>query len=848
MNIRSFFILFTLCFFSVALSQENTVLTKDKKTLNITRASKKPKIDGVLDDKIWENAEIATDFIQFRPDIGNSLPKEKRTEVKMAYDDKAIYVAAYLYDDPELIMKQLVNRDNFGQTDFFAVVINPNNDAQNDTQFFVFSSGQQADAIANPSIGEDFSWNAVWQSAVKTHDDGWSLEIEIPYRTLRFAEEENPIWGLQFHRQFRRDRSQYTWNPLDPTKGNIGLYHGELHGLSGLKPPTRLIFYPFTTGILDSFDGTTETTLRLGMDVKYGITDNFTLDATLIPDFSQAGFDNLVLNLGPFEQTFAEQRQFFTEGVDLFSKGGLFFSRRVGSAPTGELDLSENEEADVPDEVKVLNAVKVSGRTKDGWGIGIFNAITEKTYATITKREEIFDDNNEVIDTLVTKRQELVEPFANYNILVVDKQFAGNSAISLINTNVMREGDFRDGNATALVANLVNKKNTYRLDSELRMSNVNYQNQPSETGFSSFLFVGKVAGNFRYSFDHRFADTKYEINDLGLNFRNNRNDFGIDFSYQTFEPTGKLNSYRFNFFSNYRRLVKPDTFSNFNFGGGYRAFTKKLDAYGFRLFIEPGKQYDFFESRDGRPFIFENFVSTGGWISTNYNRVFAIDARANIGTLFEGGRDLFTYDFNIEPRVRVSDKLLLIYGLSFDYTNGDRGYATEVDDQPILGERNRQIVTNTISGSYTFNPFHTLGLTFRHYWDTVKYDYELFTLLDNGRLTTDSGFNLDNLGEDPNINFSTWNVDLSYSWQFAPGSFLTALYRNQIFNFDENSEYGFSESLDLLFRQPMQNIFSLRLQYFLDFNNVKSIFKKKNKKQDGQANIHNASRPFHTLP
>ena len=807
-QIKSSFLL--LCFLFAVFNAH----CQDKKELNITRAEKAPKIDGELNDKVWENAEIATDFIQFKPEIGNTLPRNKRTEVKVSYDDQAIYVAAYLYDNPEKIMSQIVNRDNFGQTDFFLVVLNPNNDAQNDTSFFVFSSGQQADAISNPTIGEDFSWNAVWSSAVKMKDDGWTVEMKIPYRTLRFADQENPTWGLQFHRQFRRDRSQYTWNPIDPTKGYIGLYNGELKGLDNLKPPLRLNLYPFSTGILNSFDGDIDTDLTFGMDVKYGITDNFTLDATLIPDFSQAGFDNIVLNLGPFEQTFSEQRQFFTEGVDLFSKGGLFFSRRVGGRPSGELDLAENEDADVPNEVKVLNALKVSGRTKDGWGLGLFNAITEKTYATVT--------DNDTGD----KRQEVVEPFTNYNILVVDKQFGGNSAISLINTNVTREGEFRDANATALVANLVNKKNTYRVDTELRMSNVNYQNDPSETGFSSFLFVGKVAGNFRYSFDHKFADTKYNINDLGLNRRNNQNDFGFDFSYQTFEPSGRLNNYRFNFFSNYRRLVDPNTFARFNFGGGYRAFTKNQNAHGFRLNIQPGKQYDYFESRDGRPFIFENSVSAGAWFSSNYNKVFAIDLRANAATLFEEGRDLFRYDFEIEPRIRFSDQLLLTYGLNFENRNGDRGYATSVDDNSIFGERNRQIVTNTISGNYTFNPFHSLGLTFRHYWDTVQYDYDLFTLLDNGRLTAEEGYNIDNVGDDPNINFSTWNIDLSYSWQFAPGSFLTALYRNQLFNFDENSEDNFTESLDLLFQQPMQNTFSLRVQYFIDFNGLKSVFKK----------------------
>jgi hypothetical protein len=168
----------------------------------------------------------------------------------------------------------------------------------------------------------------------------------------------------------------------------------------------------------------------------------------------------------------------------------------------------------------------------------------------------------------------------------------------------------------------------------------------------------------------------------------------------------------------------------------------------------------------------------------------------------------------------------LRYGLNFDFRNGDRGYATSENDEPIFGERNRQRVTNTLSGNYNFNPFHSISLSFRHYWDTVKYDTELFTLLDNGRLTSDSGYTIDNVSDNPNINFSTWNIDLSYSWQFVQGSFLTFLYRNQLFNNDENVEDGFNDSLNLLFDQPVQHTFSLRLQYFIDFNGIKSIFRK----------------------
>jgi hypothetical protein len=806
------FILYSLFFFGLLANSQ------DKKQLQIQRTEVAPKIDGVLDDAIWNTSEIATNFIQFSPDVGNKLPKHERTEVRMTYDDNAIYVAAYLYDNPEKIMKQLTSRDNFGQTDFFALVLNPNNDSQNNTQFFVFSSGVQADALASPSIGEDFSWNAVWDSAVKINDDGWSLEMKIPYRTLRFDNQEEPVWGLQFHRHFRRFRSQYTWNPIDVTKGYVGLYNGELKGLKGIKPPTRLIFYPFTTGIVDSFDGDTSTDITFGMDVKYGITENFTLDATLVPDFSQAGFDNVVLNLGPFEQTFSEQRQFFTEGVDLFSKGGLFFSRRIGGAPSGQIEFDEDiETVNAPNEVKLLNAVKLSGRTKNGLGIGVFNAITEKTNAIIT--------NNATGES----RSEVIEPFTNYNILVVDKQFNGNSSVSLINTNVMREGNFRDANVTALRSDLINKRNTFRWIAEGKMSHVNYQLSEAETGFSSYFFAGKVAGNLRYSFNHNYADTKYEINDLGLQFRNNFNNFGSDVSFEIFEPKGKLNSYRINAFFNYRMLANPGVYTGMNFGANYRATTTKLDFFRFRLNIEPGKQYDYFESRDGRFFIFENFVNTGGYFSSNYNRVFALDFGANFGTLFEDGRDFFTYDFEFSPRVRFNDNFLMVYELSFIHRNGDRGYATEVSGEPIFGERQRQIVTNSISANYTFDPFHVLALTFRHYWDTVTYNYNMYTLQNNGRLTTATGFTKDNIGANPDINFSTWNIDLSYSWQFAPGSFLTALFRNQLFDSNENSTASYRNSLSTLFEQPMQNTFSLRLQYFIDSTDVKRMFRDKNK-------------------
>lgn len=808
--------------------------TLDKKTLNIKRTDVAPKIDGVLDDKAWEEAEVATDFTQFRPEMGVQPKPHQKTEVKMTYDDDAIYVSAYLHDNPEDIQRQLTSRDNFGQSDFFLLVLNPNNDAQNDTEFFVFSSGTQADAIANPSNGEDFGWSAVWDSSVKIVDDGWIVEMKIPYRTLRFSKDVK-TWGLQFHRRFQVDNTQYTWNPLDRTKGNIGLYHGELTGIENIEPPTRLIFYPFASTVFNNMD---PSIYRLGLDVKYGVTENFTLDATLIPDFSQAAFDNVRLNLGPFEQTFGEQRQFFQEGVDLFNKGGLFFSRRIGSAPTGGVNLAANEEivGEFPSEVKVLNAMKLSGRTKKGLGVGILNAITEKTDVTVRN-----------IDT-GERRLETVEPFTNYNILVVDQQFNGNSSISLVNTNVMREGDFRDANVTALVADISNKRNTYNIRGNVRMSNRNLPTG-TETGLSSFFLIRKAHGNFRYSFDHRFSNENFDINDLGLNFRNNFNNFGIDVNYRIFEPTEKLNNFFVNFFVNYRRLYKPSEFSGANLGIFVNGQTKKLLNFNANINFEPGKQFDFFEPRDfenKRFFVFKNIGFIRGGINTNNNKLLSVGLGLSTFHAFDSERDLFGYNIDISPSFRLSDKFRLNFNYSYQNNKGSRGFANNSNNLPdeiVFGERDIETVENSISGSYTFNPFHTVSLSLRSFWSTVTYDDRPYFLQDDGSLIEQSQtFAELGLG-DSNVNFNTWNMDLNYTWQVGPGSFLTALYRNQLFNSGTNSEDTYFESLGNLFDQDINHIFSVRLQYFIDYNSIKGVFKKK-QTQQGQANINRNSRAY----
>ncbi|WP_298498446.1 DUF5916 domain-containing protein [uncultured Algibacter sp.] len=824
---------FILLFFSFFLHLNG----QTKKLYQITRTLKAPNIDGVLNESIWSNLQVATDFIQFKPEVGKSPTKEKRTEVKMCYDDNAIYISAYLYDNPEDIMRQFTQRDNFGQSDFFGIIFNPNNDAQNNTEFFIFSSGTQADAVESPSNGEDFGWNAVWESAVKIVDDGWIIEVKIPYRALRFTQQEDPTWGIQFHRQYRKTRSQFTWNAIDVTKGNYGLYNAELRGLKNIIPPTRLSFYPYASGLVSSFKDETDTDFAAGLDVKYGITENITLDATLIPDFSQAGFDNVRLNLGPFEQQFAEQRQFFTEGIDLFNKGDLFYSRRVGDTPSIFPDTEDNEEIkNYPDKVQLINAVKISGRTKKGLGIGFFNAITKKTFATIEKTE-ITNENLPSESTVKTKRDVVVEPLANYNIMVLDQQFNKNSSVTLINTNVTRNGDFKDANVTGLLLDLVNKKNTYGAIGEIKMSSFN-DIENIDNGYSAKLGAGKNSGKFRYSLVYNYADDNFDINDLGIQFRNNYSNFSTEMSYRIFEPTKSFNNLYVGSWFNYNQLASPNTYTGANMGFNINATTKKLHSFGINGNWNIGKQYDYFEPRNGfnSYFVTKNYAQSNVWISSNYNNLFAIDSNFGYALFFDEERHNFNnWWYGITPRFKFNDKLLIVLGYSFDDYTADRGYINnqKVDDEIIFGQRKRIETTLSISGSYIFNPFNALTLSFRNYLSRVTYDNQVYNLQDNGSLEVSNTHTKTTIGEDsdfnPDANFNTWNLDFSYTWQFAPGSQLTALYRNQIFNFSNDSKDSYFDSLNSLFDQDKRNTVSLRLVYFIDYNDVKNIFQNKNK-------------------
>ncbi|HEY1008317.1 MAG TPA: DUF5916 domain-containing protein, partial [Sphingobacteriaceae bacterium] len=504
MNRRLLLVISLCCLGMQTFSQTNV------RKLKAVRTDQAIRIDGVLDDQAWQAAEMTTDFFELRPVPGRVEKPGQKTEVRVLYDDEAIYVAARMNDlSADSIARQVVPRDQVGNADFIGVVFDTYNDKMNGNGFFVTAAGSQFDAKYSQTGNEDENWNAVWYSQVKIDDKGWTAEFKIPYSALRFSSQAVQTWGLNFVRKRQKANQQTFWNNVDPKVSGFINQGGLLTNLENIQAPPRLSFSPYVSSYVNSYQKTTTNSFNGGMDLKYGINDAFTLDMTLVPDFGQVQSDNQVLNLTPFEVRFNENRQFFTEGTELFNKGDLFYSRRIGSYPayirdiSGELDQNEVIYKSAS-ESKLINATKISGRTSNGLGIGFFNAVTKRMTALVR-------------DQAGNEREIENQPLTNYNILVLDQSLKNNSSVTFLNTNVLREGSAYDANVSAFLFQLNDKKNRYFVSGDAKLSHLTARapGLGGETGMNYSLSFGKQSGSFTWSYRQSLADDRFNPSDMG---------------------------------------------------------------------------------------------------------------------------------------------------------------------------------------------------------------------------------------------------------------------------------------------------------------------------------------------
>ncbi len=779
-----------------------------------------PRIDGNLDDLAWKDVQVAMDFIQNFPGFG--LPASQKTEVKIVYDDAAIYVGAYLFDDPALIRKQITARDEeqFKDLDYFSVFLDTYNDHQNGFQFLVSSSNVQTDARLSPSAVTEFgeygdkTWDAVWDSKVSIKNDGWVVEMKIPYISLRFAKKDVQDWGIQLLRSVRRNNETSFWNKVDPNVNGFVNQFGLLQNLVNIEPPLRLSFSPYvSTGVRNTpeKDGSRTEWLRSGgMDVKYGINESFTLDATLIPDFGQVVSDNVVNNLTPYEIRFEEYRPFFTEGTEIFNKSGLFYSRRIGGTPSGYAAVKDMADDDPnteiiknPGRIQLYNGIKFSGRTPKKLGIGFFNAIAAPMHA-ITR------------DKTTGERVKIqTESLTNYNILVLDQALKGRSYVTFTNTNVMRSGANRDANVSGLDFSFYDKKNMFNARGFGHYSKV--FNTNSYDGYNTSLRLGKVSGKIQFYAQNAIKSVNYDPTDLGYQQTANLHTNTGSFSYKQLTPTKNFLSYEYNVSTFYQRLYKPDKFNMLQLqASGFWYFKNFWDVKLAASYLPD--QHDYFVV--GSPFDKYarrpqyGFLTLSG--STDSRKRLFINYNFLVADFFKNPEKEY-YILEGGVRYRFSNKLTLELSHRYEAeTDFIISAGRDNLNMPRVAFVDFKDITSILSGIYNFTPRINLTLRMRHYWSNVQ--VKRMAYLD------DNGYPVSATPSSAEDNVNYFNTDAFLTWDFRYGSRLILGFKNWLGEdqyVDATRYKRYVPNLGQTFSLRHGNEATLRFIYFLDYSQLR---------------------------
>ncbi len=818
MGIRKATIVIILSFFTIITLHSQNITQE----FVASRTESVPRIDGVLDDPCWINLKSITDFKQQFPIFGANA--SQKAEIKITYDNFAIYIGAILYDSaPDSIYAQLGSRDNH---EIISDMLYIGFDTYKRQDAYVF--GISASGVQFDYRDSDPTYDAVWHSATKIGENGWVVEMSIPYSAIRFPSTSIQDWGFQIVREIKRHNETDQWALIPKNNTSPRALWGTLKGLQDIKPPIRLSVSPFVNLYYKSepFQNSDQSvhyenafSYNFGADLKYGLDEKFTIDLTLMPDFSQVQSDNKIKTLGYDEVVFNENRPFFKEGTELFNKNQLFYSRRIGKTPDQYSNVYGNVQngetiTENPSTVRLINAVKLTGRNNNGLGIGVFNAITDNTYAIIE-------------DSLGNERKVLTEPYANYNVIVFDQQLKNNSSIYLINTNVIKPFSHKTANVTGTGFVLMNKNSVWAIDGNYAISQILTGSDSINNQYNSIIghryFGGfrKASGNFQFGISHTYIGKTYDSRDMGYYVIGNKQTEKIYFSYDTYKPN-KL--FRESYHSiTYTHVLNPETFkcvgNSLNMNTTY--LLNNFAYYSLNLYGMLFKAFDYYEPRvPGR--VFRKYKNYN--ISTSYSSderkpfSYAIElSYGDFSEVFDGAA------YGITPSIsyRIKNNFKMSY--SFNYFNNtyNIGFVEVISpDEIIFGGRQLITYENNLSVQYLIKNDMSLSLVGRHYWYTGQY-HDYYTLLEDGGIELNTTYQ-----SDRNFSYNVFFIDFIYSWQFAPGSTISIIYKNAIESDEALSELNFFRNIEDTFDMPKTNSISIKILYYIDYLNVRKLWKK----------------------
>jgi hypothetical protein len=854
-------------------------------------------IDGVLNDSAWAAAPPVTEFTQTDPDEGK--PGTERTEFRFLIDDDALYVYAKLHDSKGAagVTTRLVRRDEDFNSDFVQIVIDGFHDHLGRAFFEVNPSGSKRDELGIGLSCCDSGWDPIWQAATRIDSEGWTAEIRIPLNQLRFGSEPKQTWGLQIRRYIQRNNEWQQWAFWRKNEPGGPNRFGHLEGVEIRKSARHLELLPYVAAKSshlasqpnDPFNSGGEESMRAGLDLKYLLNSNLTLDATFNPDFGQVEVDPAVVNLTAFETSFPERRPFFVASSGVFGFGGFscffcsnvsslsaFYSRRVGRAPTGaDLAYDSGPFADVPDATTILGAGKITGRTANGWTIGLMDAVTNREEATVQLPDG-------------SKTQRVVEPLANYFVGRVRKD--------------LKQGAFVVGGILSSVTRNLDEAFTPRLAKHAEVIGLDwtYAWKNRTYSWSGVTAISNLEGDPRVVYARQLSSARY----FQRPDRDRRSPGGffssaLDSTATTMRGGGlysRLAKDAGNWLWETAVNVRTPGFETNDVALQQRADYLWYNANIFRYWSTPGKWYRDFsiiagaqqqQNYDGdmtdaqahffissttpqfwrysafyilRPAVMDDRLLRGGpvvkrlggdffqvSVSSDFRKPLGVESNAGFATNNSGG---WGTNLGLFLRYRPSSRVTLSVGPSWDASGALFQYVTAVQDSTatnfygsryvVSGLDQKQIaldtrVNLTFSPTMTFEMYAQPLIASGDFHDFKEFDaprQASFSVYgkDKGTVSTQTDasgatqYTIDPDGSgparnfvipDPDFNFRSLRGSALFRWEYRPGSVLYVAWTHSRSNSIPLGNFELSRDWNGLFDSRPDNIWLVKASWWL---------------------------------
>ncbi|MGE5419131.1 MAG: DUF5916 domain-containing protein [Chloroflexota bacterium] len=860
---------------SFAQTKDSTVV---KRTYQTALAKTAPVIDGLMNDESWNSVEWSGNFIQFEP-VENKPPSQE-TAFKVLYDNDNLYVFVRAYDsEPDKISRIMSRRDNFSG-DMVSVMIDSYFDKQTCFMFGASASGAKSDAaISQDGNNEDNSWNPIWFLETSVDDKGWCAEMKIPLSQLRFGKKDELVWGLEFQRSLYRNQERSLWQYIP--KGSPGFVHlfGELQGIKNITPKHQVEIMPYAVARTERFEKTEGdpfntgklSSISAGLDGKIGLTNDFTLDFTVNPDFGQVEADPSEVNLTAFESYFSERRPFFVEGSNIFQfrptqtivihnmgADNLFYSRRIGRYPHNYPSVSGNEYVRMPESTTILGAMKISGKTKKGLSVGILESLTSREDA--------------LIDSLGSRRKETVEPFTNYFVGRIQQDFnKGTTTIGGMFTAVNRKIntpvleylpsaaytaglDFQHNwkERTWYVAGnaeFSNVKGKPLALIDMQTSSARYYQRPdakylsvdstltSLPGYGSTVKFGRSSQKkLQFETSMTVRSPGLEFNDIGYMRSSDVIHHGSWAAYYIRNPFWIFNNFYLNtnywvYFNFSGKLLSSNLNTNFNakFKNNwfmFGQFNQQSESISTTLlrggpsFTMPGNQgFSLGLGSDGSKklsFFLGNFHGSGNLNSSKSHEYFS--------------------EINYKPTNSLSISFNPNYGIQNSELQYVRSTIVDGNSTYLFGRLNQKTLGFTFRVNYTVNPELSIEYYGQPFISAGKYsEFKKITQPDAGKflerfyeyapveLIFDESSNNYNVydGEsysfgNPDFNFRQFRSNLVVRWEYLPGSTLYLVWSQGRTSTDNGGVFSYGSDMKDLFRITPRNIFLVKFSYWFN--------------------------------